>query len=214
MDNEILEISESELNEILDLLKNYQEDTRENLLYVFFEPVTGSIKSISSNIDECNLPYITVNHEDDKKKLSKQDVFFKYKISYDPEQQKNILIEVDLDIEQITKVNDIIFQFPHSDRFSDEDIVIIQNTNINEWIFSINQNLSKTLASNPLAFDYYYLYITDYNDPNILHRTIILPMLELVQKDKISIKFESDIEKENLSIFARKHFKTHVHIKR
>lgn len=215
MHDDILIISEEELKEIENLLKTYAESEKESSsLFVFFDPTTGSIKSIASNSDEIEFPYIMLNSEIDKEKVNNPDAFYKFKVIFDPEQKKNVLIEINLDAEQFTKVEDLIYQVPLRDLDNNEDIVIIQDTLNKKWEFQIDQKLSTMLSGQPLPFDYYNFYVTEFNDPNILHRTIVVSLAEMIDNGAVPIDFLTSYEEKNLSIFGRKHFSTHAHIKR
>lgn len=207
-DNEFIEISDQEIQGILEYLKSRPV---QDPLLVFFDD-TGAIKTVTNQKSESDLPFIEIVDDELRNKLSDQSSFFKFKVVYDPEQKKNVLIEDNLDFEEVTRVEDLIMQFPVVGCETDEDIVIIQDITKNIWTVKLGQKLLDEYRGKPLNFDFYNLFITDFNDPNILHRTITVPFKKLVDEGFFNVGFDNLLEKNKLSVFSRKHFKKHGHI--
>lgn len=210
-EDDLLYVSDEEIAALVKEL-NSRAEVKPVPLILFFDSDTGSIKSISNHTTEIDAPYIEIFDNDLKTKLQDQSTFHKYKVVYDPEQKKNILVEIDLDFDQVTKIEDLILKFPTVETDASQDILIIQDVTKNCWTIKLSEELVSEFKNKPLNFDYYNLFITDFNDPNILHRTISVPFKKLVDDGVFVVGFDNLNEKKRLSVFSRKYFKQHGHI--
>ena len=77
---------------------------------------------------------------------------------------------------------------------------------------SLGDKFFEEMQQKPSQVDYFNIYITDQNDPNILHRTITVSFADLIKHRSSKVDFESELEMEPLSVFSRNHFPSHAHI--
>jgi hypothetical protein len=81
-----------------------------------------------------------------------------------------------------------------------------------KWKIYLGKEFFNEMQKKPPHLDHFNIYITDQNDPNILHRTITVSFLDLIKNKSFKIDFESDLEMHPLSVFSRNYFPSHAHI--
>lgn len=92
----------------------------------------------------------------------------------------------------------------------DYDIIITQNIPDKNWILSLNPSTLKFFQlSNYGHDDMLYFSITSKHDPNILYRSLQIPLSELRQKVVLPMKSEDELK--DLSIFTTKYFTAYGH---
>ena len=92
----------------------------------------------------------------------------------------------------------------------DYDIIITQNLPDKNWILSLNPSTLKFFQlSNYGQDDMLYFSITAKHDPNILYRSLQIPLSEL--KQKVILPMDHDDELGDLSIFTTKYFNAYGH---
>ena len=96
------------------------------------------------------------------------------------------------------------------ERDKEYDIVITQDTRDKLWFLDLNPSTLKFFQlSNYSQEDMLYFSVTAKHDPNILYRSLKIPLNSL--KEKIAIPFINDNEKEDVSIFTAKYFEAYGH---
>jgi len=150
-----------------------------NMRHVHYDPNTGIIQSITSEVDN-NLPFVLVEFDNVKDILEGKDFVENYKIAFSPDEKDFVFIKKDEQEELLESINDVIFQIPvHFETSypviydSLNDLTIVQDLHDTCWKFYINGGLGNALKTkilyNVRSFDFYF---TDYNDRNILHMTL------------------------------------------
>ena len=92
----------------------------------------------------------------------------------------------------------------------DYDIIITQNLPDKNWILSLNPSTLKFFKlSNYGQDDMLYFSITSKHDPNILYRSLQIPLSELRQKVILPMIYDNELE--DLSIFTTKYFTAYGH---
>lgn len=189
--------------------------------HVYYDGDTGIIKSIS-NGQESNMPFILVHFDQVKSILEGKDFIENYKIIFSPDDKDFVFVRKEDEEEILQSINDVIFQIPTivDTRFPIihdplNDITIIQDYNDTCWKIIVNGSLAQSLKKRNLYFDRYFdFYITDYNDPNILHKTFSVSVKELVDNFFVILPFdEVEYSDKRVSIFTRKLFTKYQHIK-
>ena len=96
------------------------------------------------------------------------------------------------------------------ERDKEYDIIITQDTRDKLWFLDLNPSTLKFFQlSNYSQEDMLYFSVTAKHDPNILYRSLKIPLNSL--KEKIAIPFINDNEKEDVSIFTAKYFEAYGH---
>jgi hypothetical protein len=213
MSDEVIVFSEADIAELTEMLIQHQNmPVVQSKVFVFYEAETGKIQSISSNETEVDYPYIEIKTDREREIVSRLDVFYRYKVSYDPDRKEFLLLEVNLDIEEFLRIDDIIFQYPTVDEIVDQAVIVEQNIYHKKWKVYLGDKFFEEMQQKPSQVDYFNIYITDQNDPNILHRTITVSFADLIKHRSSKVDFESELEMEPLSVFSRNHFPSHAHI--
>lgn len=189
--------------------------------YVYYDPETGIIKYIAGSL-VYDLPYVSVEYDQVKGIIEGTDNLENYKIVFSPDDKDFVFIKKEDEEETLETIDEIIFKIPfitdtsyplQHDPFN--DITVIQDYTDTCWKIYINALLIKSLKSKHLYFDKeFHFYITAYNDPNILYKTMIIPMKELLENSYFIIPFDFlDYSETKISIFTRKIFTKYQHIK-
>lgn len=189
--------------------------------YVYYDPDNGLIKYITGSL-VYDLPYVTVQYDQVKGIIEGTEHLENYKIIFSPDDKDFVFIKKDDEEEIFQTIDEIIFQLPslidtsyplEYDPFN--DITIVQDYVDTCWKIYINGSLANTLKLKHLYFDKeFHFYITAYNDPNILHKTMVIPIKDLVENFYYIIPFDSlDYNETKISIFTRKIFTKYQYIK-
>jgi hypothetical protein len=205
-------------------LKEYQKSINQNsdVRYVFYNPETGLISSITNSYNNEIEPHVTVPFSQVKSILEGNDLYTNFKVVFSPDEKDFILIKKDEEEEVLTSINDIIFQIPFSvdttvpliyDTMN--DLTFIQDYEDTCWKIYINGTLADSLKEKKIYFDRSYeIYITAKNDPNILIKTMIIPINELVDNYYYIIPFDNiDVDEVPISLYCRKLFTKYQYIK-
>jgi hypothetical protein len=189
--------------------------------HVCYDVDTGIIKSISTSQVE-NMPFVLVHFDQVKDILEGKDFVENYKIIFSSDDKDFVFVKKEDEEEILQSINDVIFQIPFLVNTgypiiydSLNDITIIQDYNDTCWKVYINGGLAYRLKKKNLYFDKSFdFYITDYNDPNILHKTISVPVKDLLVNFCVIFPFdELEYQEQRVSIFTRKLFTKYQHIK-
>lgn len=200
---------------------NSRNSVVEEFRHVYYDADTGIIKSIS-NGQEGNMPFVLVHFDQVKDILEGKDFIENYKIIFSPDDKDFVFVRKEDEEEILQSINDVIFQIPSLVNTSYpvihdplNDITIIQDYTDTCWKVYINGGLAHSLQSKNLYFDKSFdFYITDYNDPNILHKTMSIPVKDLLENFYAVFPFdELEYKEQRISIFTRKLFTKYQHIK-
>jgi len=205
-------------------LKSYSNkiNQTDDFRFVFYEPDTGEIKGISNVANEQTLPSVTVTFSQVKSLLEGSDVINNYKVIFSPDAKDYTFIRLDEQEEILQSIHDVIFQFsPLIDTSipleydPTNDITIIQDYAETCWKIYINGNLAQSLRNKKLYFDQTYeIYVTEFNDPNVLYKTLQVPMNELINNYYCILPFDQiDKDEVRVSLYARKIFEKYQYIR-
>lgn len=100
----------------------------------------------------------------------------------------------------------------HVDR--EFDLVIKQNNKLKQWEFSLNPITKKFLKTAGFSTDdVVYFSVTEKYDPNILYKSLSIPVQDLISNENVNIKFEEDTDFTNIetSLYTTKYFENYGH---
>jgi len=207
-----------------DDLKDYERTLNKNsdVRYVFYNPETGVISSITNSYNNESEPHVTVPFSQVKEILEGTDLHTNFKVVFSPDEKDFILIKKDEEEEILTSINEVIFQIPFNIDTANpliydsmNDLTFIQDYNDTCWKIYINGPLADVLKEKKIYFDKNYeIYVTAKNDPNILIKTIIIPINELVENYYYILPFDRiDVDEVPISLYCRKIFTKYQYIK-
>jgi hypothetical protein len=204
-------------------LKSYDNKFKQDdFRFVFYEPETGEIKGISNMANDQTLPSVTVNFSQVKNLLEGTDVIHNYKVIFSPDAKDYTFIRLDEQEEILQSVHDVIFQFPYTVDTSvplkydpTNDITVVQDYAETCWKVFINGTLARSLRDRKLYFDQTYeIYLTEFNDPNVLYKTLRIPMTKLINNFYCILPFDRvDEDEVRVSVYARKLFEKYQYIR-
>jgi hypothetical protein len=178
--------------------------------YVYYNPLNGTIVGIHRSYQGDEFPYIHSKN-----------------ISIDVNEIDYIVIDQDgikriVKKQQVYNSSDVFTSIPVT--FASKDVIISEANYTFDILFDQN-NFEETLTirlSGALRDQYqnnlnlkrkFGFYITADNDPNILYRSIIVSLSDLINNTfyKIDLK---NIDDEIYSIFLKKYFTNYIHVVR
>ncbi len=136
-----------------------------------------------------------------------------FKVLYDEKLKKYVINEIGIGMleEEIneTPASHIIYQVPVVDQIKD-GINIVQDTKNNKWKLVVQGDIVDTLnaiSSNAL---WQMFYITNKDNPNILHNQFKVDLLQ----GRCDIKnIEEGINELNISVFCKRIYNNYYHVK-
>jgi len=205
-------------------LKEYEEKlaNRDPTQYIYYDPENGGIKAISNLSNELNYPFITVSEDDVNNIIKSNKPIFEYKVIFSPDAKEFVLVHITEEEDVLESINDIIYQYPFKIDISmpleidpNNDITAVQDYQDTCWKFFINPKLASGLQKRKLYFDNTHeLYITASNDPNILYKTLRVPLKDLITNYSYVLPFDDlDYNETKISIYSRKLFSRYQYIK-
>ena len=192
---------------MLELLNRIKvESNLDSVSYVYYNKETGKIHKVSSRhspttdysileVPTSQAEPITsgVKHTDD------------YRVMFDLSTKTISLKEISRD-NRLT-INDKLYRIPELEI---ADLCISKTAD--GWEFKLSDEIRTFFILHPPApiTGMLQFSITSYDDPNILYRTLIVDLSELVISD-IKIPFQYDFEKSNerVSVYTRKYFQSY-----
>lgn len=204
------------------LKQQEQKTIVNNDQYVFYDSITGDLKGISNSSSELNLPYIILNIEELNQIINGTNPLHEYKVIFSPNEKEFVLIHVDEEEEGLRSISDVIYQYPFRvitgiplEFDKNNDITVIQDYSDTCWKFYINEELARNLGNKKLYFDNTHeLYVTALNDPNILYKTLKIPLKILITEYYYILPFDDiDYKETKISIYSRKLFNKYQYIK-
>lgn len=180
---------------------------------VYFDEDTGNLTSVSNVINDSPDPYIVVHYSDVEKILTGHETMNRYRVVL-CESTNEYVLESWFDKKlAILSWDEHMYKIPKYESLpmEEHDIVVIQNTKTNKWIFKINWNVFHVLSrSSKRIGQYSEFYITRSNDANVLLHTIRF------NTDFIDSNGETEIDgvdfDQPISVYCRKIFNSYAHI--
>ena len=186
--------------------------------YVQFNQETGDILGIGPT-QEGNSIEIETNLANSLKTGEKR--IDEFKVLLDKDRKRYTLQEIRKDealkekfIEEQSAAN-VIFQLPESNDLTD-GVNLIQNVQQGEWTVKIKGRTKKlieglTQGNKELK---QLFYITDKDNPNILHDTLVVDLNKVIEDDGAKIiNFDKDTAKLNISVFCRNLYNEYNHVR-
>ena len=125
------------------------------------------------------------------------------------EEQIEFLNYKDLDNGQKVLIGDRLYSVSVDKEY---DIVITQDKTNKAWLIDINPLTLKFVASTYLnSTDILYISITAKHDPNILYRSLKIPLSALTETHYIPFKHDIESSDEDVSIYTAKYFDSYAH---
>lgn len=198
-------------NSLIDFLSNIQiAITTSEYSFVYFDQTSGKIEKISSK-QENNSAYalLKVKYQTVENLISGKKRLEDYRVAYNSKIKDFEILESEKNI-NLKNINNSLLKVERTknNKKTAYDVVIQQDNKQQCWKFIINKNLTFLKNINDTLF----FSITKKNDPNILYRTIMFNITDLVD-NYISIPYIYDSEKNltNTSIFTNKVLDTYAH---
>jgi hypothetical protein len=197
-------------NELINFLSTLKITLNEEIYsFVYFDKITGKIEKISckeekNNDNECQ--FIKVKYSSVEDLISGKNRLEDYRVLYNSKIKDFEILQLEKNI-NIKNINNSLLKVNKCVNNNKEvvDLLIQQNNKNKCWNFYINENINFLKNVNDVMF----FSITENNDPNILYRTIVFNVNDLVD-NFISIPYIYDSEK-NTSVFTNKVLDTYIH---
>lgn len=190
--------------------------------YVFYDSNTGAIRRITPDLEDDINPYVEVHFDEVKNIINGIESWKDYKVIFSPDEKTFVLVKLEVVQETLETANDIIYQVPCTVDTSvplvfdtTNDLTIVQDFTDVCWRVLINWKLAETLKGKNLYFDTVFeFYVTSYNDPNVLLKTLRVPIKNLVENSYYIFPFDRlELDNTPISIYTRKQFYKYQYIR-
>ena len=186
----------------------------ETIMYYFhYDPISGNIINLRNYLEVDDYPYLQFLSTDFDPDISIND----YQV-IDKEGTKQLVKR--LSIENISKIDNIVHQI--SKRLSDPNMKIsqanyrfdflIEQDNINrEFRIRLSGEIKDQYRQDINSKKYIICYVTAENDPNILYKTLDIPLAKLLQYHYYTIPY-GNFNELSCNIFSLRHFNNYLHL--
>lgn len=168
-----------------------------------YDPTTGKVIGIYPGTSADNIEYkIEIDEEIAESILNGSTSIFNCHVDLD--EGKLEIVEV----KSLTKIDDVLHRVVDSkwSNIVDPDIIITNSNNIISVILNEKYRKGKKIFwDGETEMDF---FITDYNDPNILHNMFTVKLSKLLEKD-FSIEISAPIK---FSVYTRRLFKKYIFV--
>jgi len=201
-------------SDALEFLKKILTVSDPIMYYFHYDPITGNIINLRNylEVDDC-YPHLKFSHTDFDTDISIND----YQVI--DKDGTNQLVKR-LSIENIAKIDNIVHQIPK--RLSNSDIkisqtnyrfdVLIEQDNIKqEFRIRLSGEIKDQYRQDINSKRYLTCYVTAENDPNILYKTLDIPLSKLLQYHYYTIPYD-DFKELSCNIFSLRHFNNYLHL--
>lgn len=184
------------------------------MYYFYYDPSTGNIVHFRNYLEVDEYPYLEVRQTEIESDISIGD----YQI-IDTDGTKK-LIKKDKSVDNITKIDDTIHQI--SKKISSPDLkisqanyqfdLLIEQDNIKkEFRIHLSGAMKDQYHLNSNSNQHIFCYVTAENDPNILYKTLDIPLRKLLQLQYYTISY-SDYDGTPCNIFSMRYFQNYLHL--
>lgn len=196
----------------IELLKSILAQSSETRFYLHYEPSSGKIMHLRNYLEVDQFPYLEFTEIEENLNINDYQIIEK--------EGKRQLVKKDKFIDKISKIDDNIYQIPK--RLADPSIKVSQIT----YQFDIlieQDNIKKEfrIRLSGMIKDQYYqtaesrqvfvCYVTSENDPNVLYKTLDLPLAKLLQYHYYTIPYD-DYDGTPCNIFSMRYFQNYLHL--
>jgi hypothetical protein len=181
--------------------------------YVYYDSETGKIEKIGGKSDPGKFSYITVDHKIVDPILKGEKSLEDFVVDYDMTKQKLSVKEIKTPETEDERSLITFKQIPKKQKTRKIDVLIQQDIKNKTWMIELSDNIKENLRKESVYIrSNLFFSITKKDDPNILYRTINVPIGELV-KDKIFVSFETneELDSAGLSVYTSKYFEIYKH---
>lgn len=192
----------NEVNSDISVLKNK---------FVYYNETTGEIVKISNNKEDTEYGLLEVDSELVSEILTGDKQLSSFRVEYDLTLQCKSLVEIGKATD-VLSASERFYKIPRNSE-SISDLIIVQDFRNYEWIIKINKPLLNMLHIEPFKHKKMLFSITSVNDPNIVYRTIIISLHELLKKKSLyyAFQYEAEEQLDKVSIYTLKYFNTYKH---
>lgn len=201
-------------NDALELLKQLLSPSEPIMFYFHYDPSTGNIINLRNYLEVDEYPYLKFPCTDFDGEIYIND----YQVIN--QDGNKCLVKKNKSIETITKIDDIVHQI--SKKTADPNIKISQvNYNFDVLIEQDNNKKEFRIRLSGALKDQYHkdlnskksliFYVTAENDPNILYKTLDIPLNKLLQYHYYTIPYDDFIDI-SCNIFSTRYFQNYLHL--
>ena len=201
-------------NDALEFLKQLLASSEPALYYFYYDPIDGSIKSLRNYLEVDEYPYLKFPYTDFESDISIND----YQV-IDIDGNKT-LVKRNKSIESISKIDDKVHQI--TKKIADPtikisqinyrfDVLIEQDNTKREFRIRLSGELKDQYHQESNSKKSIVLYVTAENDPNILYKTLDIPLSKLLQYHYYTIPY-NDFDNFSCNIFSMKYFDNYLHL--
>ena len=202
------------MDDDLEILKKLLAPLDPIMYYFHYDPVTGLIVNLRNYLEVDEYPYLKFPFTDFESNISSND----YQIlNINGNTQ---LVKRNKSIDHISKIDDKIYQIPKKNADPDIKIsqinyqfdVLVEQDNVKkEFRIRLSGELKDQYHQDLNSKKSIILYITAENDPNILYKTLDIPLNKLLQYHSYTIPY-NEFEDVSCNIFSIKYFNNYLHL--
>lgn len=172
-------------------------DTVSNQMYLYFDKVDGTVKTISNEQmdpgEDGMVPMPLVMVEDF---LTGKKIPSDFKIVFLNNKQSLIVNKR----EDISSDGGRLFVIPRDPLTEQTEVIVEKNLKDRCWYFRISKESKQSVIDANGAKYNHDFFIVKANDPNILYRSFSINIYDLAQEERIGFSFESDLEKQSTDV--------------
>lgn len=201
------------MNSLKELLSVIADTKVNSDTYVYYDSENGKIEKIGGQSDPGTLSYITVEHKSVEPILKGEKSLEDFVVDYDMSKQKLTIKEIKTPETEDERSLITFKQIPKTQKTKKVDVLLQQDIQNKKWNIDLSDKIKENLRKESVYIrSSLFFSITKKDDPNILYRTISIPIGELV-KGAVSVPFESDeeIDKKKISVYTSKYFEIYKH---
>lgn len=178
--------------------------------FVYFDQVTGELRSIANELLSDNRSYIKVNFAEVSAILDCKEPVSNYRVVLDFKTGEYILQNVANEGIRSFNWNDEVHHIPKTDNLA-SSIVIKQNTVTHTWKLEVSDAVLKILSKQATGMNYNLsFYVTAVDDVNILYSILKFPVADVIKHGTAVISDMSASSRK--SIYCRNVFDSYSHI--
>lgn len=187
------------LDEVEDIVEDYNSNALTNQMYVYFDKVDGVIKVISNEQLEPGedgmipMPFTLVEDFLSGKKIPSE-----HKVIFLNNKQALIVSKA----ENISSDGGKLFLIPEEPINDQTEVIIEKNYKESCWYFSLSEESKLSVIQGQGTKYKHDFFVVKKFDPNILYRSFSISIFDLVQVERIGYKFESDTEKRDTDVIT------------
>jgi hypothetical protein len=200
-------------SDALELLKNLLADPDPVMYYFHYDPITGNITSFRNYLEIDEYPYLKFPHTDFESAISAND----YQV-INKDGTKQLVKRKSFEI--ISKIDNIVHQVPKKaanpaikiSRLNYQfDVLVEQDNNKREFRIRLSGEIKDQYQQEINSKRIIVFYVTAENDPNILYKTLDIPLAKLLQYHYYTVPYD-DFNDLFCNIFSLRHFNNYLHL--